>query len=109
MDKTVKIIVVLIFKNYLYDSKAKKFDFFDIISKDLPKNIIRMIYIEIINKCFSDEEDKDDQEREEDEQEDNKYDEMIEYIFGKIVNEMKNDDDINNIIKNNRLYKRKFK
>lgn len=68
-----------------------------------------MIYIEIINKCFSDEEDKDDQEREEDEQEDNKYDEMIEYIFGKIVNEMKNDDDINNIIKNNRLYKRKFK
>ena len=98
-DKTVKIIVNLTFLNFKYE-KNRKFSFFDNINKDLPKNILRAIFIGIINKCFNEKEndEQEDEEYEEETKEDNQYDEIIEYIFDKIVNDVKDDDDINNIL-----------
>ena len=98
-DKAVKIIVNLTFLNFKYEKK-RKFSFFDNINKDLPKNILRAIFIGIINKCFNKKEndEQEDEEYEEETKEDNQYDEIIEYIFDKIVNDVKDDDDINNIL-----------
>jgi len=102
LDKAVRMIVDLTFKNFLYETKNKKFDIFENLYKDLPNNVMKMIFIEIINKYIEEEEENDEREVEDDElepKEDNKYEEIIEYIFVKIVNEIKDNDDINNIIK----------
>ena len=111
LDEDVKVIIDLALLNFAYEKEEKKFDFFKNIIIELPKNIIPLIFIEIINKCVTNEENKEDENAddedndEDDDQEDIKFskdidfEKMRKYIFGIIVNEVKDDNDINNIIK----------
>lgn len=87
LEKVVKIIVDLAFINFEFEKNHKQFDIFENIYKDFPKNVIFLVFIEAINKCISGEKEKNEQEVEEEGQEfkeDKKYEEMIEYIFGKM-------------------------
>ena len=111
LDKDVKIIVDLIFFNFIYEKKNLKNEFFDNINKDLPKSLIRLIYQGIISKYIGykeeiekqqDEEEEEEEEEEENEiesQEEDKYKDLMDNVFGRIAKEVKDNDDINNIIK----------
>ena len=106
LNETVKVIVNLAFINFAYEKEEKKFDFIKNIINELPKNIIPLIFNEIINKCVINEEKKDDEidddgdsdEEEIDFAKDIDFKKMMKYIFEIIADEVKDDNDINNII-----------
>ena len=107
LDKAIEVIINLTFMNYKYEKEKGKFIFINNIIKSLPKNIIPLIYIGIINKCIKGEEikageveDIDDDEEEEDLDytKDIDLEKIRKYIFGITVAEIKDDNDINNMI-----------
>ena len=118
LKMAIKIIVDLSLLDYKYENQKEKFDFIDNINKNLPKNILSFIFIEIIRKCIIEQEEKlknnkDDEDivKEEVSNEEEDHNEevenndidiffmMREYIFDKFINGLKNNNDINNIIK----------
>ena len=116
LDKEVKIIVDLIYLNFIYQKENLKNKFFNNINQDLPKSLIRLVYQGIINKYigykeandeqeddeeFDEEfeEEKEEKEQEGEEEEEKKYKRLIDDVIDKIVKEIKDNDDINNIIK----------
>ena len=111
-----KILANIALINFMYEVKEKKLNFMKDKIKKLDKNIITLIFNEIIkliyervnkNEEFNEEEeeeidDKNEEFNEEEEEIDDKndinYNEMKEYIFNELINKIENMSDINNII-----------
>lgn len=100
---SIKIIVDLTLVNFIHQKEKEKFDFIESINTNLPKQIKSLIFIEIIKLCIPKEKKTDEEENKDEnmEEEDCNIDELErlrDFAFDKIVNDIKDNNDINNII-----------
>ena len=103
--RAIKIIADFAIFNYKYEANEKKYNFIEKKVKELPKNIIPKIFIEIVKIFFEEKKTLDDDENEdlnlENKVEDkNKPDlkELIDNIFEEYIKKLDDENDINNII-----------
>ena len=117
LNKTIKVVAKLAIINFIYET-GKRLDFIKYRIKKLDKNIITLIFIEIMKICMSkeDKENKKDEEMKEDnisddeenEDKENKiieeeykdinFKEIKEFIFEEFANNLDNENDIDYII-----------
>ena len=111
LNKAGKVAAEIAIINYIYEIDNKRFDFIKKRIKKLDKNIIPLIFIEIMKICINieekenetlDEEDKDIEQKENQELEkkdkDVDFKEMKEFIFDEFASKLENFNDINLII-----------
>ena len=98
--------------SFIHQKEKEKFDFIESINTNLPKQIKSLIFIEIIKLCIPKDEKTDEEENEEGNEEENMEEEEFEeedynidelerlrdFAFDKIVNDIKDNNDIKNII-----------
>ena len=113
LNEALRVIANIALKNFIFEVKEKRFNFIKNKVKKLNKNLVPLIYIEIIKICI-DKEKKEKNNGEEEEKEDNEieketkelnednidfdFKEMKEFIFNEFTNKLENNNDINNII-----------
>ena len=97
--------------NYSYETKEKKFEFIKSRIKKLEDRIIPLIFIEIINQCFNENEkdiiieEEEEQTTDEsqiiikEEKNNTDFNEMKKFIFNEFSTKLDNENDIDNIIK----------
>ena len=106
LDEAIKVVAKISLINYIYQTKEKQFRFINSKVKKLSKNIIPLIFIEIIKICLEKEnkqknkEEQEEQEIQEIQEESDNFDfkEMKNYIFDEFTNKLDNINDIDNII-----------
>ena len=119
LNEAIRVVANIALKNFIFEVKEKKFNFIKNRVKKLNKNIIPLVFIEIIkiniekenkSKMESEEdEEKEDNDTKENKNKDNKevnnenvdfnFNDMKEYIFNEFTNKLENENDIKNIIK----------
>ena len=98
LNKAIKVISKLSIINFIFEEEKKKFNFIEHKLKKLGKNIIPLIYIEIIRQCMKLEENTYDNVNEENDEE-SKFKKLKDFIFDKFANKLDDSKDIDNIIK----------
>ena len=103
-EKALKIVADFTIFNFRYETKDRKKDFISKKIKELPKNIVPKIFIEIV-KIYFDEGNKNNKNSEDEdlnktnkEEENIELKELIDYIFDDYVNNVVDETDINNIL-----------
>ena len=103
--KALKIIADFAIFNFKYEVKEKKYNFIENKIKELPKNIIPKILIEIVKIFFEEKKSVEDEENEDlnlENKDDDKHNidlkELIDNIFEEYIKKLDDENDINNII-----------
>ena len=110
LNIAVKVVAKLAIINFIYEIKGKKVDFINKKIKKLDKNIIPLIFIEIMKIYINKDDKKNKQEDEENDSEENQiktvekedenidFKELKDYIFEEYSNKLDDIKDIDNII-----------
>ena len=112
LKEAVHIVAKIAILNYIYETEKKKFDFINEKIKMLDnKNIIPLIFIEIINICFNKEDKNDNKDEIEDNNEfenkiviideeykDKDFDKLKQFIIDEFSNKIESDENIKNIL-----------
>ena len=112
LKEAVHIVSKIVILNYIYETEKKKFDFINEKIKMLDnKNIIPLIFIEIINICFN-KEDKNDNKNEiknidefenkivmiDEEYKDKDFDKLKQFIIDEFSSKIESEENIKNIL-----------